>query len=156
MSKKLQSAKVKLQGQATPILEHTCKCIIWGKSYQYYRHWIEDELANFLFQCAEACVDADPSEDAVADWIFRRPNSTTRSVIQRIYRKGTRKENPYPSVKLSYRMYANLDSIYEEFISTIPSILISSEVREIVDNEGLSEFRRYICPILYSILDKYC
>lgn len=151
MSFDRQTAVEKLSSLSPRIVEHVALCVIYGNSYPSYRHWIEDELATWLYRANNVYLKNNKklkSKDYISS-LFRCFGSSNYDAgwnIDSIYAECRDVSSPYPAAAISQITYDMMEvacsRISEEF-----SMILST--KNTLTKEDIVEK-------LHEILDPLC
>lgn len=122
MASDRQHALAVLNNHADTYLEHVLKCVVYGNSTGDYRHWIHDEICDYLSIVNRVSVKQGNKKLKAKDYIeyFFRPAWSDKSdmeLLLRNFRTSIKKSKQYPDFIVdSYsmnRLYFVLKSIEE-------------------------------------------
>lgn len=161
---KLFCRKVLINGQAFPksvvedkmksfseeVMNHVADCIMYGKNYKDYGHWIEDELATWMTDGGSLLEKGNkkPKKKVYEDTLFGHFGTTKDDAEHNLNIENVNNQNkevPYPKVVVDDKMITDCYNACKEIKETMIPIFIANKKLD----------KQMITKTLFSILDKY-
>lgn len=145
-------AKKRIEDLSDIILEHICKCILYGDSTHDYHHWIYEEVSNWLYYINRITVKPRDKKLKVRDYAdfifggFGDDMADAELNLNLEYNKCRRANPPYPEVKITNDMVKSLFNITRDLKSSLPALLAA-------ENNLVKED---IGALVESVLNRYC
>lgn len=141
----------KLKSFSPLILEHLCKCILYGRSVDRYDHWIKDEIATWIVDASKMSLDKGKKlkKNDYDRYLFGALGTDRIDAEPNLdyqYAQDRRERYPYPEVDITDDMY---DNMFEA------SVAIRSKFCEQLARKGKLD-KTDVTNDLHEILDKYC
>jgi len=143
-----------MDGKSLILLQHIGKCIIWGKNYHSYSHWVEDEIATFINEIARKKPKSKIKSRTIQNHLFQSMGTEHWDALYDlldIYEDSQRKSVPYPEVDIDEEMSIRFFQCYNEF-----KVIISDYLSLHKHVNGRVNYKDEIIPLIYGVLDKYC
>ncbi|MCM1222121.1 MAG: hypothetical protein NC548_47390 [Lachnospiraceae bacterium] len=155
MSEPIHTLYKKMDDNQKNIHRHVAKCILWGKDYKDYDHWICDEIATWIDQIARRKAKAKLKSSAVQEHLFDMVGDEYTDALidlDDVYDECRRKLPPYPEVEITRNLSIRFFNAYHEIEKYFTWYICNHKFTK---HSGES-YKDEIIPKLYEILDKYC
>lgn len=152
MSMELKKAKDRIENLGDRVLEHVCKCILYGDSTSDYKHWIEDEISTWISYVNDLTVKPKNNKLKASDYDklllggFGDSFADARINLAVEYNKCRDAKEQYPEVTITQDMMNAMLDATLEMHNVIPTLLASKNTLDKKDIEVK----------VHNILDKYC
>lgn len=152
MSVPRSKAKERIEALGEIVLEHVCKCVLYGDSTGDYHHWVDGEIANWLSIANDLTIKPSNKKLKARDYDemllggFGDDLADARMNLNLLYRKFRQSANPYPEVNLTPDLVKKLADVTAALHDILPKLL--SQQNNMTQDDLAAE--------LHTILDKYC
>ena len=158
MADPLNELYVRMSERSWILLKHVGKCILWGKHYHSYNHWIHEEISSYINEFARKKTKSSLNEKLVRKNLFGRMGTEyydALNILWDIYDESQRDPNPYPKLDIVDEYGESFFKAYNELADLISFYLANHKHRSRSKNERL-DYRDEIDPLVYKVLNKYC
>lgn len=158
MADPVNNLYIRMTERSWVMLEHIGKCIIWGKDYHSYDHWVHEEISAYVNEIARKKTKTPLKVKLVHKNFFERFGNDVEDAMNAlwdVYEDSQRLADPYPEVDITWDKGKKFFKAYNEIADAVSKYLATHKYKPIREGNR-ADYRDEIDPIIYDILNKYC